>query len=248
MANREYRSKLYENYAKVQKPEWSESHSGADAVWRAAALRRLSGWLPADRKAKCLDLGCGSGLLLESLRQAGYFDLQGVDLGGPTVDLARKRGFEVVQDDLRDFLQKSNERFDLITAFDVVEHFGKDEIIDVLTLIHDRLSPGGLFILQTPNAMSPWSASYRYHDLTHEWIFDPHCIAALLQLVGFQDIRIREITPYVHGAFSAMRWALWNLIRIGCAVWNFAETGSAQGGVYTRNMVVVGSRSLDTSC
>jgi 2-polyprenyl-3-methyl-5-hydroxy-6-metoxy-1,4-benzoquinol methylase len=245
MPDRQYRSKLYENYVTVQRPEWSESNTKLDAVWIKAALSRLHGWLPPDLHAKCLDLGCGSGLLLEALRHGGYSDLRGVDLGGPTVDLARKKGFEVVQADLRDFLRESKDCFDLITAFDVVEHFGKDEIIEVLTLIHDHLSPGGRLILQTPNALSPWAAAYRYGDLTHEWIFDPHCITSTLCWIGLNDVRIREITPYVHGIFSAIRRTVWCLIRAGCAVWNLAETGSAQGGVYTRNMVVVAFRSLE---
>jgi hypothetical protein len=134
----------------------------------------------------------------------------------------------------------------LITAFDVVEHFGKDEILEVLALIRDRLTPGGRFILQTPNAMSPWAASYRYHDLTHEWIYDPHCITAVLALVGLHEVEIREITPYVHGIPSALRLAAWSVIRAACAVWNLAETGSAGGGVYTRNLMAVAFRPMES--
>jgi len=244
MPNRMYRSKLYENYATVQTPVWNESDSRRDAVWSQATLSRLHGWLPQDKKAKCLDLGCGSGLLLETLCDAGYSDVRGVDLGGQAINVARKRGHQVVQADLRDFLRGANDSFDLITAFDVIEHFDKDELIEVLALVHDRLSPGGRFILQTPNALSPWAASYRYQDLTHELIFGPHCITSVLQLMGFHDVRIREITPYVHGAFSAVRWALWKVIRMSCALWNIVETGSDKGGIYTRNMVVMAIRPL----
>jgi 2-polyprenyl-3-methyl-5-hydroxy-6-metoxy-1,4-benzoquinol methylase len=248
MPDRQYRSKWYANYARVQKPDWSEPNAKGDAITIQAALSRLQGWLPPDLKGKCLDLGSGNGLLLETLRAAGYSDLQGVDLCGEAIDIARKKGFQVAEADLCGFLRESDERFDLITAFDVVEHFGKDEIIDLFTLIRDHLSPGGRLILQTPNAMSPWASSYRYGDLTHEWIFDPHCIVSVLDLVGFKDVRIREITPYVHGLISALRWVLWRLIRVGCALWNLAETGSAQGGVYTRNMIVVAFPTAEPKC
>ena len=248
MPSREYRSVLYEQYASVQKPEWSEPSAKQDAVWVRAALSRLRVWLPQNKQARCLDLGCGSGLLLEALRNAGYSDLRGVDLGAQAIDIAKGRGFQVVQTDLRDFLKESKDSFDLITAFDVVEHFGKDEVIDVLKLIYDRVAPGGSIILQTPNAMSPWAANYRYHDITHEWIFDPHCITSILRLVGFVDVQIREVAPYVHGFVSAMRRAIWTFIRAGCSLWNLAETGSAQGGVYTRNMVVTAGKPLDHKC
>jgi 2-polyprenyl-3-methyl-5-hydroxy-6-metoxy-1,4-benzoquinol methylase len=102
IANREYRTKLYENYATTQKPEWSEPDSRLDAISIDAALARMRGWLPSNPGAKCLDLGCGSGLLLEALRKTGFSDLRGVDLGGQTVEIARKKGFEVAQGDLRD--------------------------------------------------------------------------------------------------------------------------------------------------
>ena len=107
MPNRNYRSKFYENYVKVQKPEWGEANQKSDAVSIKAGLSRLHGWLPPNLEAKCLDLGCGSGLVLEMLRYAGYSDLRGVDIGGQTVDLARKKGFQVAQADLCKFLSRA---------------------------------------------------------------------------------------------------------------------------------------------
>jgi hypothetical protein len=59
-----------------------------------------------------------------------------------------------------------------------------------------------------------------------------------LQLTGFGGIEIREVRPYVHGIKSAGRRLLWQLIRPGCALWGFAENGSANGDVYSRNMMV----------
>jgi 2-polyprenyl-3-methyl-5-hydroxy-6-metoxy-1,4-benzoquinol methylase len=243
--NRQYRYELYQNYSTVQKPEWNQANAKADAVWSRAALSRLRGWLPHDEKIKCLDLGCGSGLLLETLRDAGYSDVRGVDLGPQGVGMARMKGFRVAQADLRDFLRESSESFDLITAFDVIEHLERDELLDLLPIIYSHLTPGGRFIIQTPNAFSPWAASSRYGDLTHEWIFTPHSITSVLQLMGFTEVRSREVTPYVHGAFSAVRWVLWKLIWTGCYVWNLAESGSDHGGIYTRNLMVIAVRPLE---
>jgi 2-polyprenyl-3-methyl-5-hydroxy-6-metoxy-1,4-benzoquinol methylase len=242
MATRQYRSTLYENYATIQVPIWNESNIKHDAVWTHAVMNRLHGWLPPDKSAQCLDIGCGSGLLLQMLRDAGYSHLSGVDISPQAVAIATKLGFKVIQADILGFLRDSHKSYDLIVAFDVVEHFDKDELIELATLILRRLTPKGRFILQTPNALSPWSASVRYGDLTHEWIFDPRCLASTLKMIGFNDIRIREITPYVHGIFSALRWTLWSLIRMGCAAWNLAETGATEGNVYTRNMVAVASK------
>ncbi|HEX8903434.1 MAG TPA: hypothetical protein VF771_01190, partial [Longimicrobiaceae bacterium] len=94
--------------------------------------------------------------------------------------------------------------------------------------------PGGRLVLQTPNAASPWGLMIRYGDLTHELAFEPRSLAYALRHAGLRDVEIRECGPYVHGLRSLVRVGVWWLIRAGLRVWNLAETGSDQGGVYTR--------------
>src|SRR5206468_564812 len=71
-----YRTRLYEHY---------RSGLGLAAVSSEAdstkyILRRLlRGYVPNDRAAPILDLGCGSGMLVHLLRQAGYQNAVGVD-------------------------------------------------------------------------------------------------------------------------------------------------------------------------
>ncbi len=237
-----YRDLLYANYARAQTKSWLTPDQRADARWITATLRRLHGWLPDDRRIRCLDLGCGAGQVLQLLSSTGYSDLRGVDLSSQAVKLARKRGFEVVEEDLLKYLRTSSERFGLIIAFDVIEHFTRDELLELLDLVWKHLEPGGRVIIQTPNALSPWAASYRYGDMTHEWIFDPILLASVLELVGFVRWQFRGVTPYVHGFKTALRWLVWKAIWAGCAVWNLAEIGSMRGGVYTRNMACVAFR------
>jgi len=234
---RPYRQEVYDAYVRVQVPGWAAPDTAADAVWLRAALRRVRGWLPEDKNAKCLDVGCGAGHLLMALRAAGYWDLQGVDVSPGAVPIARSKRFEVVHADLREFLRATGQVWDVITAFDVIEHFGKEEVLEVLRLIFERLKPGGVLILQTPNALSPWAAHYRYGDLTHELIFSPEALESVLRLTGFDGIEIRDTAPYVHGVRSAVRWVLWKVCWTAAALWNLAETGSTLGGVYTRNMM-----------
>jgi len=238
LTDRAYRRTAYGRYASVHLPGWLEPDARSDAVWARAALYRLRDWLPADRDARILDVGCGAGHLLEALRSAGYQDVRGVDISPEAVAIAQRKGLSVAEADLRDYLRDVVEGFDLICAFDVIEHFDKDEVLEVLKLLWQHLKPAGSLMIQTPNAVSPWAAHYRYRDLTHELIFSPECLTSTLKLCGFRDIEVREVSPYVHGTKSAVRWGVWKLIWAGCATWNLAETGSLCGGVYSRNMMV----------
>src|ERR1039458_8678832 len=248
MPKREYRTALYESYVSVQTPEWAAGNAQASEVRTAANLRRLRDWLPSDKNSKCLDLGCGSGRFLQALHSLGYSDVCGVDIGPQAVEIARKMGLQATLGDFRKYLRETHEYFDLITAFDVIEHFGKDEVLDLLQLVRSRLAPNGRFIIQTPTASSPWPSSSGWHDLSHEWIFDPHCMNSTLKLAGFGESYVREVDPYVHGFNSALRWFGWKLIWTACALWNLIETGNTQGGIYTRNMIVLTSAQRNPHC
>ena len=239
MTQGKYRTAIYDKYVSVQMPEWAENNTEASAVSSAGTLRRLKGWLPPDHTAKCLDLGCGPGRLLLALRGAGYHDVSGVDVSPQSVSLARATGLQIAQADLRDYLLNSPGAYDLITAFDVIEHFHKDELLELFQLVRSRLAPDGRFIIQTPNASSPWAAGCRYGDLTHELIFNVKALVSLARVTGFGDVCAREVAPHIHGITSAVRGFGWRLIWSCCAMWNLIETGNTQGGIYTRNLVLL---------
>ena len=127
---------------------------------------------------------------------------------------------------LKNFWQDNAGKLGLITGFDIIEHFAKNEILPFISQIVKVLYPRGRLILQTPNAESPWGLMHRYHDLTHEIAFDPHSLEHLLRMNGFAEFAARECGPYVHGIKSLVRFCLWRLIRLGLRIWNVAETST----------------------
>jgi len=99
--------------------------------------------LPKNKNAKILDLGCGYGAFLNALSRLGYKNLYGVEIGKEQVEFLKDKGFKIYQLDLIEFLKTCNEKFDCITLFDVLEHFKKDEIVQIIPLLKSRLIQGG---------------------------------------------------------------------------------------------------------
>jgi len=57
--------------------------------------------------------------------------------------------------------------------FDIIEHFAKEKIGQLLGLSYTALRPGGLLLLRTINADNPLFGRSFYHDFTHETPFTP---------------------------------------------------------------------------
>ena len=105
---------------------------------------------PLDGKI-ALDVGCGAGLLTEPLARLGARST-GIDASPEVIavarDHARTMGLEV---DYRvGEVQKLEGQFDLVTAMEVIEHVADPAAF--VAALANRLAPGGLLIMSTPNA------------------------------------------------------------------------------------------------
>ncbi|MBS2038497.1 class I SAM-dependent methyltransferase [bacterium] len=103
-----------------------------------------------------LDIGCGSGYNLQFL--ARYGRARGLDMSEQALELCRRRGVQDVSLHEGEAIPFADASFDVVTAFDVVEHIEED----VTALIEWRrvLKPGGLLLIYTPAL--PWL--YNEHD------------------------------------------------------------------------------------
>jgi len=198
--------------------------------------------LPQNRAAKILEIGCGNGGFLLYLQSLGYRDCFGVDICDEQIGVARDLGIKNVETaDLEDFLQAREDCYDLIVARDVLEHFAKEEVLRILEAIHRSLTTFGRFIMQSPNAESPFSGRYRYGDFTHEIAFTATSLSQILGAAGFKKTQMYPTAPAVHGLKSAIRLMLWKLIEAGLSFCVLVETGSAKG-IFTQNLICVASK------
>jgi len=239
-----YRERIYAHYVSSAAAPLAPAGTSGFAP-RAPYLRRvIRRHFPPDRGAAVLDLGCGHGALLHFAREAGYQNVRGVDVSGEQVQAARRLGMaDVEQGDLIDTLRRApGGSLDAVVAFDVIEHFTRDELMPFADEVLRVLRPGGRWIIHTPNGASPFGGQIRYGDLTHEQAFTSGSLTQLLSTCGFRSVSFFEDTPVVHGVKSAARAAAWLMIRQVLRFYLAAETGVASPPVLTQNLLAVAYR------
>ncbi len=128
-----------------------------DDISRAAdyfrpVLDAALGRLPAGRRLKVLDAGCGNGRFTARLKQQLDCELYGIDASRYALDQARANGFDAVAQvgDLSlEPLPYPAESFDLVICKDVFEHLlAPAHLAGELARV---LKPGGYLLAHCPN-------------------------------------------------------------------------------------------------
>lgn len=231
-----YRDKIYSSYLTNRTtPILDINNIRSATIWYEKEVLKF---LPKNKEIQILELGCGSGYFLHTLKKRGYFNLTGIDLGDEQIKVAESLKVKkfIVQDDIFHFLREANKSYDLICAFDVLEHFYKDELLEVLELVYAHLKPQGLFIFRTPNGEGPFAGRFRYGDLTHELAFTRNSLAQVLKVAGFSECFFYPVKPLVHGIKSLGRRIIFDLFEKIMHLYLVAETGSTTGYILTQNL------------
>jgi SAM-dependent methyltransferase len=162
-----------------------------------------------------LDVGCGDGRFLKALGDLGVpsTGLYGLELDKKVVDHLRGEGYaNVFCERVEDAKSLPRGGVDLITMFHVIEHV--NDPAAVVRRIHQWLSPGGIFALETPNCDSLDARMFKrtywggYHIPRHWNLFTPATISRLLQDNGMEVLA----TVYQTG-HSFWMYSLHHLVR-----------------------------------
>lgn len=105
----------------------------------------------SDRTLNILDIGCGLGQMLTSLKTREFINLYGIDINEESINACKSHGLNVEKiSDIREYAKKSKIKFDRIIMSHVLEHLNKDSIIETLAYIKKYLlSENGFFFLNS---------------------------------------------------------------------------------------------------
>jgi ubiquinone/menaquinone biosynthesis C-methylase UbiE len=150
----------------MQIEEYARMHELEDEYWWFVARRGLISTLLRDldppKPATILDIGCGTGAMLDDL--SGFGCVIGADFSPEALSYCRIRGhdsgaqYRLARADARHLPFASNS-IDIVTAMDIIEHIDDDKA--ALSEIERVLKPDGLLLATVPAYQSLWSD----HDL-----------------------------------------------------------------------------------
>jgi SAM-dependent methyltransferase len=137
---------------------------------------------------RVLEIGFGNGRFLAWARAQGA-DVSGLEINPDMLEAANHHGYAVRNAALGDLVGE-RVHYDLIVAFDVLEHWDTDELIANFRHVADLLEAGGVFLARFPNGHSPFGRIYQHGDFTHKSVISAFKIDYLAGISGLDVVRV----------------------------------------------------------
>ncbi|XP_011641961.1 ubiquinone biosynthesis O-methyltransferase, mitochondrial-like [Pogonomyrmex barbatus] len=159
---------------------------------------------------KIVDVGCGGGILSESLARIGA-QVTGIDVEPKAIDAAKQHAkldpdilkrVNYIQTTVEEFSQEQKETYDAVVTSEVVEHVADPELF--LKECVKMVKPGkSIFITTINRTLTSWLSTIiiteyimnRIPRGTHEWnkFITPHEVERILENYGCKTISTRGI-------------------------------------------------------
>ena len=191
------------------------------------------------KNKKLLDVGCGTGTITSTLRDALSLDVVGVEPHPERAEQARTEGLNVITGVYDQTFAQRNEKFDYILFADVLEHLV--DPAEILREVKNSLAPDGRVLASIPN-VAHWTVraqllfgNFNYKptgimDATHLRWFTRRSVRRLFEAAGYEveDIRgaaggwmgVYRYTPFRFLPQDQKSFVLGQLCRIAPALFS----------------------------
>jgi 2-polyprenyl-3-methyl-5-hydroxy-6-metoxy-1,4-benzoquinol methylase len=140
--------------------------------------------------SKWLDVGCGTGALVEMANKMEYRAI-GIDPSIALIEKGLAKGRPISCATLENF-SLGDELFDVISLIDVIEHVNNP--IAIMSLVSKHLKPNGFVCLSTPDASSIFARALKmkwWHvRVAHIGYFDKKTLSLTFRKNGFEILRL----------------------------------------------------------
>lgn len=179
------------------------------------------------RARDVLEVGCGQGGF--GVRLARRYRYVGIDPDSTSIEIARSRFVaHGVNGDLREgdlSALVADERFDIVCAFEVIEHIEDDGAM--LASWVGRLRPGGVLLVSAPawqGRFGPWDELAGHYRR-----YDPEHLERLLTGAGLTGVHAEAFGAPLGFLLEAMRNTLARRRGVGVSGESFADRTAASG-------------------
>jgi SAM-dependent methyltransferase len=149
------------------------------------------------------ELGCGTGVVLAALHGSRpELELVGGEPFAAGLEVARKRLADVPLYQLDGRRLPFEEEFDVVGAFDVLEHIDEDGA--VLAQLHQAVKPGGGLLVTVPQHPWLWSGVDEFSQ--HRRRYTRRELVGKVEDAGFRVLRATSFVALLLPAVALSRW------------------------------------------
>jgi len=238
-----YRRMSARHAGEKRRPSWQETEKDSTVL---RAVHQYFPYLPKDKSAQILDIGFGTGWFLAACLKLGYQNLSGADFGIANKSYVREWApdritLHEIEKGIGEFLSEKKEQYDYIHMSHVIEHVPKYSLLWVVDALYWGLKRGGSILLRTPNMEGPCANSSLYVTLSHEYGFAGSNLTSLLDICGFDDIRLIDFEDHAPTLKQrAGNWLRWPILKQSEV--RHRLFGVNQGGRFGTELIVTARR------